>query len=200
VEAVVLNLTVTNPTLSSYLTAYPTGASQPLASNINFVAGQTIANRAVVKVSSSGQVNIFNFQGSVDVVADVSGWFTDGTDPQASGTVFTPLTPSRILDTRSSAAVGSGGTIVLQVSGQGGVPATGAVAAVLNVTVTDTTAPSYLTVWPDATSRPLASDINWVAGQTNPNLAIAKLGSNGKVDIYNFSGSTDVVVDVMGWY
>jgi hypothetical protein len=80
------------------------------------------------------------------------------------------------------------------------VPATGAVAAVLNVTVTNTTASSYLTVWPDGTGRPLASDMNWVAGQTIPNLAIVKLGSNGKVDIFNFAGSTDVVVDVMGWY
>jgi hypothetical protein len=200
VEAVVLNLTVTNPTQPGYLTAWPTGATQPLASNLNFAIGQTIPNRAIVKVNSSGQVSIFNNAGTVDVVADVSGWFTDGTVVQASGAVFTGLVPSRILDTRTSLPVGAGGTITLQVSGQGGVPATGAVAAVLNVTVTNTTASSYLTVWPDGTGRPLASDMNWVAGQTIPNLAIVKLGSNGKVDIFNFAGSTDVVVDVMGWY
>jgi hypothetical protein len=200
VEAVVLNLTVTNPTVPGYLTAWPTGASQPVASNLNFATGQTIPNRAIVKVNSSGQVSIFNNAGTVDVVADVSGWFTDGTSPTASGAVFTGLVPSRILDTRTSAPVAAGGMITLQVSGQGGIPATGAVAAVLNVTVTNTTGSSYLTVWPDGTGRPLASDMNWVAGQTIPNLTIVKLGSNGKVDIFNFAGSTDVVVDVMGWY
>jgi hypothetical protein len=55
-------------------------------------------------------------------------------------------------------------------------------------------------VWPDLTTRPLASDLNFVAGQTIANLVIVKLGSNGKVDIYNAAGNTDVIVDVVGWY
>ena len=90
--------------------------------------------------------------------------------------------------------------ITLQVSGQGGVPATGAVGAVLNITVTNGTASSYLTVWPDGTTRPLASDLNWVAGQTVPNLVVVGLGANGKLDIYNAAGSTDVILDVVGYY
>jgi len=73
-------------------------------------------------------------------------------------------------------------------------------AVVLNVTVTNATAGSYLTLWPDGAARPLASDLNFVAGQTVPNLVVVKLGANGKVDIFNFAGTTDVVVDVVGWY
>ena len=205
VEAVVLNLTVTNPTASSYLTAFPTGSAQPLASNINFVAGQTIPNRVLVKLGTGGKISIYNAFGNVDVLADVGGWFTDGTDATAIGAVFTGLTPSRIVDTRNgtggfSSPVGPNSSIAVMVAGQGGVPPTGTTAAVLNVTVTNPTAPSYLTVWPDGTTRPLASDLNFVGGLTIANLVIVKLGSNGKVDIYNAAGSTDVIVDVVGWY
>ena len=55
-------------------------------------------------------------------------------------------------------------------------------AVVANVTATDTTAPSYLTAWPDQAPQPLASDLNWTAGQTVPNLMVVELGANGKLD------------------
>jgi hypothetical protein len=89
---------------------------------------------------------------------------------------------------------------LVQVSGVGGVPASGVGAVVANVTVTNTTGASYLTVWPDGTAQPNASDLNWVAGETVPNLVVVELGSDGAVDIYNYSGSTDVIVDVEGYY
>lgn len=71
---------------------------------------------------------------------------------------------------------------------------------VLNVTVTNTTSPSYLTAYPSGAFRPLASDLNWVGGQTVPNLVVVKLGADGKVAIFNAAGSTDVIADVLGWY
>ncbi|HWC38723.1 MAG TPA: hypothetical protein VG476_09355, partial [Acidimicrobiales bacterium] len=93
-----------------------------------------------------------------------------------------------------------GGTLTAQVAGAGGVPSTGAAGAVMNVTTTGSTAPSYLTVWPTAVTRPLASDLNWVAGETVPNLVVAKLGPDGALQVFNAAGSTDVVIDVSGWY
>jgi len=90
------------------------------------------------------------------------------------------------------------------VAGFGGVPTMtdqiAPTAAVVNVTVTDTTSPSYLTVYPSGSALPLASDLNWPAGATVPNLALVKLGADGKIVIYNGSGSVDVIVDVVGWY
>jgi hypothetical protein len=71
---------------------------------------------------------------------------------------------------------------------------------VLNVTVTNPSAASYLTAWPAGAVQPLASDLNYVAGQTVPNLVVVKLGANGAIDLFNATGSTDVVVDVVGWY
>lgn len=208
VAGVVLDVTVTNATASSYLTAWPSGTALPLASNLNFVAGQTIPNRVMVKLDANGQVDLYNHAGSVDVVVDVNGWFSDGTTASA-GSGFTGVTPSRILDTRSglggiASPVGAGGSIALQVAGRGGVPAMSASAppkaVVLNVTATDTTAPSFLTVWPDGTSRPWTSDLNWIAGVTIPNLTVVRIGPDGEIDLYNHLGSADIVVDVIGYY
>jgi hypothetical protein len=199
VAAVVLNVTATNATASSYLTVFPTGAPRPTASNLNFLAGQTVPNRVVVKVGTAGKVTIYNLTGNTDVVADVGGWFTDAAST-AGGSVFYGITPARILDTRSGGGpIGPNGTLTVPVGGAGVVPAT-AKAVVMNVTVTNTTFSSYLTVWPDLVTRPTASDLNWVAGQTVPNLVIVQLGTNGSIDLYNLQGNTDVVLDVVGWY
>jgi hypothetical protein len=199
VEAVALNLTETNATAGSYITAYPTGTSRPLASNVNMVAGQTVPNRVIVKLGTGGKVTLYNAYGNVDLIADVNGWFTDNTGTtiaNGSGDVFVGTTPTRILDTRGSTPLGGNSSGVLTVTG---VP-TSAHAAVLNVTVTNPTAGSYLTVWPDGAPQPLASDLNFVAGLTVANLVIVQLGSGSKVDIYNAFGNTDVIADLVGWY
>jgi photosystem II stability/assembly factor-like uncharacterized protein len=209
VSAVVLNVTVTSPTAGSYLTVFPTGASQPVVSNLNFAAGQTVANRVIVKVGTNGSVSIYNAYGNVQVVADIGGWVTDGVSA-TTGARFVGVIPARILDTRNgtggvSAPVGPNASIPVPAAGVGGVPAMNAAtppsAVVLNVTVTNPTAGSYLTVWPDgAPSRPLASDLNFGTGKTVPNLVVVKLGSNGLIDLYNAYGSVDVIIDVVGWY
>ena len=85
----------------------------------------------------------------------------------------------------------------MPVTGNGGVPTT-ASGVVANVTVTNTTARSYLTVYPATSARPLASDLNWSPGTTVPNLVVAELGTNGALGIYDAQGSTDVIVDVAG--
>jgi hypothetical protein len=199
VEAVTLNLTETNASAASYITAYPTGASRPLASNVNFVAGQTVPNRVIVKTGAGGKITLYNAFGNVDLIADVNGWFTDNsgsTLATGSGDIFVGTTPNRILDTRGGGAIAGNTSSTLVVAG---VPAN-AHAAVLNVTATNPTAASYLTVWPDGAARPLASDLNFVSGLTVANLVIVQLGGGSKVDIYNAFGSTDVVVDLVGWY
>src|SRR5207245_9133899 len=99
VAAVVLNVTVTNATAPSFLTVFPTGGAPPVISNLNFVAGQTVPNRVIVKVGTAGMVSFHNATGRVDVIADVAGRFGDAT-PGGTGAGFNPLTPSRILDTR----------------------------------------------------------------------------------------------------
>ncbi|MEZ5144322.1 MAG: S8 family serine peptidase [Acidimicrobiales bacterium] len=76
VTAVVLNLTATETAASSHFTVWPAGQPQPTASNVNFVAGQTVANLVVVKLGAGGAVSIANNAGTTQVVADVAGWIT----------------------------------------------------------------------------------------------------------------------------
>jgi hypothetical protein len=203
VSAVVLNVTVTNPTADGFITAWPHGLTRPLASNLNFTPGQTVANRVVVGVSPGGLVDFGNANGSVDLIVDISGWFTDATG--TSGAIFFGMTPTRILDTRTGGtALQPGGVRAVQIAGVGVIPAMGGAGAptavVANVTVTNTSAAGFLTVWPDGSALPFASDLNWTAGGTVPNLVVVALGPTGVIDIYNLAGSTDVIVDVVGYY
>jgi hypothetical protein len=201
---VVLNLTVTNPTLPSYLTVYPAGGSRPLSSNLGFVAGQTLPNRVVVGLGPNGKVSIYNHSGSTDVIVDVGGWFTDGSTA-ANGGEYTGVTPTRLVDTRTTAnTLGARASLSVPVAGQAGLPgltsSTPPTAVVVNVTVTNPTQSGFLTVYPSGATPPLASDLNFTPGQTVPNLVVVKLGPDGKLALYNLAGSTDVVVDLLGWY
>jgi hypothetical protein len=197
VSAVILNVTVTNTSAASWLAVWPAGATQPATSNLNWLGGVTVPNRVFVPVGSGGKISLFNNVGSVDVVIDVSGYFTDAT---ATGKLFTPTSPIRIADTRiGGGTLGPAGTFTLQVGGQAGVPS-GASAVILNVTVTNTSTASWLAVYPSTAARPLSSDLNWAGGQTIPNMVVVTLGSTGAITFYNSVGSTDVVVDLAGWY
>jgi hypothetical protein len=202
-SAVVLNVTVTQPTATSFLTAWPTGRSRPAVSNLNFVAGQTVPNLVVVQVGDNGMVSLYNLAGTTHVVADVAGWF--GVDGVPGGAGYTSLAPTRLLDSRSgtgapAAALGAASVLEVQVTGRGGVPAAGVSAVVLNVTVTQPTAPSFLTVWPSGLPLPLASNLNYLANLTVPNLVVVEVGAGGRISLYNSSGTTHVVADVAGWY
>ena len=196
VRAVVLNVTVTEPTAPSFLTTWPTGADRPMASNLNYTAGQTVANLVTVMVGAGGKVDLINSAGSTHVVADVAGWY--GT---AAGDRFTSLSPARILDTRSGAGpFGAGATRTLQVTGQGGVPANGVSAVVLNLTATNTSSDGWLAAWPAGEQMPMVSNLNYAAGATVPNLVIVKVGAGGAVNLYSSGGPVDVVADVAGYF
>jgi len=204
VGAVALNVTVVNPTLASFLTVWPAGAPKPTAANLNYVAGQSVPNMVMAKVGDGGQVSLFNYAGTADLVVDVLGWF-----PQSGS--FTGITPARLMDTRAGyptidtqfAAIGQVGAGVvsnLTVVGRGGVPATGVGAVALNVTVTNPSASSFLTVYPTGAARPTAANLNYVPGQTVPNMVIVKVGDGGQISLFNYAGGTDLIVDVLGWF
>jgi hypothetical protein len=124
--------------------------------------------------------------------------------PSPNGYAYHPVPPARVLDTRSgpgpTGPVGPGGTITVDVTGVGGVPSSDVGAVVLNTTVAEPTSASFLTVFPSDETLPLASNLNFSAGQTVPNLVIVKVGADGNVKVYNKLGSVHVVFDVSGWY
>jgi len=107
-----------------------------------------------------------------------------------------------VLDTRvpigapSTAKLGAGATMTLTVPG---LPAA-ATAVALNVTVTNPTADSYLSVYPGGSGQPNASNLNYVAGQTIPNMVVVPLGPGGTVTLFNAAGTVHVIADLVGYY
>ena len=205
VSAVVLNVTATDSSQAGFLTVYPQGGSAPLASNLNFSAGQTVPNLVTVGLGTTGQITVYNGLGSVDVVLDVAGYYTDPASSPGPDGLFNPLVPSRLLDTRTgngapAAFLTPGQKLDLQVTGRGGVPASGVAAVVLNVTDANASTAGYLTVWPTGVTMPVASNLNFVAGQTVPNRVMVGVGAGGKVSLYNGLASSHVIADVNGWF
>jgi hypothetical protein len=205
VGTVVLNVTAVKPSGGGYLTVYPTGRARPTTSNLNYPAGRpAVANLVHVAVGSGGAVTVYAGNADVHVVADVYGWTSNGGASMAAGEgLLQPVAPYRVLDTRSTVALGPGEARSLQVAGTGGaagVPATGVSAVVVNLTVTRPTAPSYLTVYPGGPSLPSTSSLNFLAGETRANRAVVPVGADGTITIYNRAGTSHVVVDVNGWY
>ncbi len=120
---------------------------------------------------------------------------------QEPGTsVFVPITPQRILDTRSGIGhLGMLGQTNLQVTGSTGVP-DGATAVVMNVTATEATTGTYVAVQPAGSSPQGISNVNVLAGETQANLVTVKVGDGGEVWIFNAEGQVHVVADLFGYY
>ena len=129
--------------------------------------------------------------------------YTDVDVTPAPGAVMS-LPPARIMDTRTNLGVTgpvpSLGTVSLQVTGQGGVPASGVSAVVVNVTAADPTSAGYITVWPSGTTMQQTSNLNFQAGQNIPNLVVVPVGADGKIQLFNGSGGTvQLIADVTGY-
>jgi hypothetical protein len=200
-SAVVLNLTVDGSGDAGFVTVYPTGVARPLASSINVdAAGQTIANLVTVPVGTGGAVDIFS-QMTSDLVADVQGYYMPAASSQAG--LFVPMNPTRVLDTRLPnpvlfGALAAGDQVDLDVAGIVGLPAD-ATAAALNVTVTDSAASGFWTVFPTGTSRPVVSNLNVVgANSTIANQVLAILTA-GRTTIFSQSGG-NLVIDLVGYF
>ncbi|MGK4580189.1 hypothetical protein [Kitasatospora sp. HPMI-4] len=199
VSAVVMNVTAVSPSQAGSVSVYPDGRPVPGVSSLSFPAGQAVANLVTVPVVD-GKVDLRNALGSVHLVADVTGYYSDA----ATGSALTPITPSRFLDTRygvgaEKARVGQGGVVRLQVAGVKGVPATGVSAVVMNVTAVSPSQAGSVSVYPDGRPVPGVSSLSFPAGQAVANLVTVPV-VDGKVDLRNNLGSVHLVADVTGYY
>ena len=211
--SVALNVVVTGATGTGYLTASAAGSPVPPASNLNYVPGATTANQVIAPIGAGGKVSLY-VSATADVLVEVAGYFTAGSD-------YVKLSPARVADTRwtgqtvpgpagllgrDSSRVGPIGVgrlnaqLDVLVFGRAGLPTGGQVGAVvLNVTVTNPDSGGYVSVFPTGSRPPNASSVNVLAGQTRPNLVIAKVGQGGVISLITSIGSTDLIVDVIGY-
>lgn len=201
-STVVMNLTVMSPSAAGHVTVYPCGTTRPTASNINYVAGQTVTNTVITRTGTGGAVCVYTLA-ATQLAIDAHGYF-----PKADALIG--LTPARLLETRPTAATTIDGqfwkigarpaasTTALAVGGRGGVPA-GAPAVALNLTVTAPASAGHITVYPCDQPRPTASNINYLAGQTKATTVLVRVAADGSVCLYNAS-ATHLVVDVNGYF
>ncbi|WP_316524500.1 PKD domain-containing protein [Kitasatospora brasiliensis] len=203
VDAVVLNVTVTNATSDGHISIQPTKAKAETAetSNLNFVAGQTVPNLVVASVGYDGYVYLFNSSWqSIDLLADVTGYFAAKT---ASG--YRSVTQTRVVDTREGLGAAKGqvpglSSFDVQMTGRNGVPA-GVTAVAVNLTATGPQDAGHLIAYPSGQAVPTTSNLNFTGGQTVANAAIVPVSADGRITIRNGSWKpTDVVLDVVGYY
>jgi spore germination protein YaaH len=201
--AVTANLTVTGATSAGYLSVGPTMTANPSTSSINFARGSTVANGLTLRLGSGGTVKAV-FQGSagarVHAILDVTGYYRAG-----SGSSWYPLSPTRLLDTRTgnglSGRLATRVPKTVPIAGRGAVPSD-AVAVTGNLTITGSTGSGYVSAGPTATSTPSTSTLNFVKGQTIANNVQVRLGSGGRLALVYVGPrgtSTHAVFDVTGY-
>ena len=222
VSAVLLNLTAVEPPTSGYITVGPrpagtgdvfndqfTYGSWPNASNLNTQPGQTVPNLVLARVGAGGKIRLYNFNYPTHMVADVAGWFdTNALTSTSRGSSFFGVPPQRVLDTRNGigeASAVSGGKFApldsrtFTIAGIAGVP-NNVESVVLNITAVSPTGTGFVTAYPDNTTRPDASNLNLNPGKDRSNLAVVKVGSNGKIRLFVAEAGTHLIVDVFGYF
>jgi hypothetical protein len=201
VDSVSLNVTATNPDAAGYITVSACGPRE-LASNLNYTAGQTVANAVIAPVSAGGTVCFYS-SATTDLVVDINGWLK-------ASPAFTGVSPRRVLDTRPGQSPNAlrdvsrqqvGGAYILQVKVvdlPGVVPADGVGAVSLNVTATNPAGGGFVTVYACG-PREDVSSLNYDAGQTVANAVMTPVSPTGSICLYSLTPA-DVIVDINGWF
>ena len=188
-----LTLTVVSPEASGFLTAWPSDRARPVVSNVNFDVNQIRANGSITRVDAAGTFRVFTSAPS-HVVVDVVGAFVPATTA-ASGR-FVPRPSTRLYDSRPGPKRAPGSTMTLPLPA--GVPAD-AVALALNVTVTESTGPGFVTEFPAGRQMPTSSILN--VDQPNQTRAAAGIFPVSSAGVALFvSGGGHIVVDLLGYF
>ncbi|AEE44460.1 S8 family serine peptidase [Cellulomonas fimi] len=207
--AVVLSLASTGHGSVGNVRVFPTAADgsgpAPRVANLNVVPGVDQPNLATVQLGAGRTIALMPEGPTTNLVVDVFGYYSPG---GASG--YVPVTPTRMLDTRSgtggvpAGAVTGGHWVDLRVAGVQGVPAD-ATAVVLNVAGTGVQGGTFVSVVPtpdlgEAWNGPTTSNLNLYPGRDQSNLVTVKVGENGRVRFWVNRSTTHLVADLAGYY
>ncbi len=197
-QAYSLNLAAVPQGQLGFLTAWPTGQTQPGTANLSSTTGTVTASAAIVPAGTGGSIDIFA-SNSTDLVIDVNGYFAP---PGTGGLSLYNLQPCRALDTRQSSNGQSSPPFSADVdeslpASGCGVP-NGAQAYVVNATVVPTVSLGFLTLWPQGTPQPLAATLSALDATVTSNLAIVPT-TNGSISMFA-SNPTQLVIDIFGYF
>ncbi|MFJ6670368.1 RCC1 domain-containing protein [Actinosynnema sp. NPDC091369] len=191
--AVTFTLTGTEPTAATHVIAHASGTARPGVSNLNLAPGRTTPNLVTVAIGADRRITLYNHAGTAHLLVDLLGYYA--TD---HGHRFFPVKQVRTVDTRESGGpVHAGGTRVVELASR--IPESAA-AAVLNLTGTNTTEATYVSAYRTGADRPATSALNLVPGRDTANAAVVAIGGDARLTLYNNAGSTDLVVDLAGFF
>ncbi|WP_211215963.1 choice-of-anchor D domain-containing protein [Catelliglobosispora koreensis] len=211
VNAVVLNVTVTEAGQAGHVAVYPGGEPKPTSSSLNYVSGWTGANSVTVKVGADGKVNLAVTGGPLHLIADIVGFYAANNDPQTmygNGGRVVIHEPVRVFDSREDWGEKlPGGEWVKVAVGYNSTTTAHLKALIVNVTVTGTSGPGHVSTWNGIGYPPGTSTLNFEANKTVPNFAIVpsvRCDWNPCSGQYPMMGvfsnqTTHVIVDVVGF-
>jgi YVTN family beta-propeller protein len=201
-QAYSLNATVVPHGPLGFLTTFPCGQTQPLVSTLNSIDGRVKAVAAIVPAGTNGAVCAF-VTNDTDLVLDIDGYFVPATD--TSALAFYPVTPCRLIDTRSAAGPLGGPSLMANtartfplLTSSCNLPTT-AKAYGLNFTSVPKGSLGFLTTWPAGQTQPLVSTLNAPTGAVTANAAIVPADANGDISVF-VTNDSDLVVDVNGYF
>jgi hypothetical protein len=201
-QAYSVNVTVVPKGPLGFLTMFPCGQPLPLTSTLNSIDGRTKAVAAIVPAGANGSVCAFSTN-DTEIVLDINGYFVTATTPSALS--FYPLTPCRLVDTRSATAPLGGPSLAASsertfpvLSSPCNVPLA-AKAYSLNFTAVPKGNLGFLSTWPAGQSQPLVSTLNAGTGAITANAAIVPAGSNGDISVF-VTNESDLVIDLNGYF
>ena len=214
-QAIVGNATVVNNSPGStdgHIILYPSGAAQPVVSNLNYVAEQVVPNAFTVGLGTDGTFNVFAAS-TTHFIMDITGYYSASAAPDSngvSGLLFYPLSaPARLLDTRAGTtacytpaaplAANSVRTQAARGACAGSTVPAAALAILGNATVVTPSADGYVILYPSGAAQPVVSNLNYLAGQIIPNAFNVTVGGDGAFNIYTPS-QTHFIIDLSGYF
>jgi hypothetical protein len=196
-----LNFTVVPHGPLGFLTVWPNGTTQPLASTLNALTGAITANNAIIPSGTNGAIEVYATD-VTDLVIDVNGYFT--TNSGSTGLSFFGVTPCRGVDTRLASGPLGGPALArgqqrdfdLSTS-QCGISAA-AQGLSLNATVVPAGSLGFLSLWAKGGSQPLVSTLNALDGSIVSNGALLR-ATNGAISAF-VTDPADVIFDINGYF
>jgi hypothetical protein len=209
--AITANLTVTNESADGFVYLGSRMLGLPTSSTLNFKAGDDRANGVTVPIDGEGLVWAYyraRTARTTNLILDITGYFLG-----SGGATYVAFGPQRILETRPDGNFGLTGPFVagtprqIQVAGVKGLPSSGIVAVVGNLTAVNATAKGYVSVSPDPLTpgvEPGSSTLNFRAGDTRANNLVVPVNADGTLSAMYWSAtagaSTDLVLDISGYF
>ncbi len=198
VSAIAITLTADAAAGQGFVKAFPAATAEPDVSNLNpQSAGDVRANLVIVPVAN-GQV-AFASSTSVNLLADVVGWFTDSSAPPSTSGLYFPVAPTRIADTRFGNPTTRPGVNAVTTFPFGLPVPSSASAVAYNLTGAQSASSGFLEAFPAGATRPDTSTVNFAAaGQDRAAFALSRRSSTG-VSVYS-SVAADEIIDVAGYF